>query len=691
MFKNFVIYSVLATLLFAPFIGGGFHANAQEQSGASLFLRPSSGTFIVNNTFDVSIILNTNNRSVNAIDAILAFPPDKLQVVSPSLGKSIVGIWATPPTFNNQDGTLRFQGGIPSPGINTSSGVISTITFRVKSVGTATVNILDKSKVFLNDGLGTDILTDKSGGIYNLVLPPPAGPSTISPTHPDQTQWYTNNTIIFEWAGEDKVSGYSYMLNDEPVDTPDDISEGQTTGVAFKNVQDGTHYFHIKSIKNGTWGGVSHYAVKIDATAPAEFKINISPGPKTTSKLPVIDFVTTDNLSGIDHYELKIIPLDPQNLKPLGEDQRFFVETQGRFIPEELGLGNYDVIVRAHDKAGNVREVAQSLNIVNPFFSISDSGLIILGKFSMPWVALFITGVLMMLILMYTLWIIFRKHKGREIKELEIALKDPAIKERLKYLREKHKIYATKGAKALAIILVIGGIFAGNIAVSRAQTDGASFTKLVPPVITTTPKKITNDQLFYIGGNTEITGGQVIIYIQNVQDNQVLNATVDSDEKGTWFYTHGSPLTSGNYLVWTQLKVGNEFSPPSPAEEITVNRTAFQIGASLVSYEEIYFLFSLLLFAIVLILAYLNVYHYYKSRGKDERVMKEIKEAEEAIKVGFITLQRDIAGELAIIHNVKLSKEISKEEAEKEKQLLEDLETVNEYIKKEVSDIRKTA
>ncbi len=692
--KKIIFGVAILVALFSPFAGvSNFYVQAQiGGEGASISLNPSSGTFIVNNTFDVSIILNTNKRSINAVDAIITFPPDKLQVVSPSLGKSIVGIWATPPTFNNQDGTLRFQGGIPSPGINTSSGIISTITFRVKSIGTATVNLSDQSKVFLNDGLGTNVLTTKSGGIYNLVLPPPAGPIVISPTHPDQSKWATNTTAIFEWTAEAGVTGYSYMLNEEPVDSPDDISEGSNTGVAYKNLKDETHYFHIKSLKNRTWGGVTHYAIKIDGTPPAEFKINISPNSRTTSRLPIIDFLTTDNFSGIDHYELKIVPITPQNIEPTSGNENFFIETQGRYIPPtELSLGDYDIIVRAFDVAGNLREVTQQLNIVNPLFSTTESGLGIGGKFVIPWIYIFITGISLVLMLMYTLWVALRSHRNAKTKELEGALGDPEIQERLKYLKDKQKLYhkSVGAVKHLIVLFIVYGILQGVSAIPSSRAKAAEFATLVPPNITSISRSTTNDKLFYVGGNTEITGAEVIIYLQNTQDNQVLVNTISADEKGAWFYTHPKPLTSGRYLLWTQLKVGNEFSPPSPQSEITVSRTAFQIGILKLSYEIIYLTLAILLFLIVIVLAALNIYHYYQAKGKYTRLIKEIREAEEAIKQGFATLQHDITQELAVIHQVKLTKSLSREEEEKEKQLLKDLREVTQHVKKEVADIQE--
>ena len=245
--------------------------------------------------------------------------------------------------------------------------------------------------------------------------------------------------------------------------------------------------------------------------------------------------------------------------------------------------------------------------------------------------------------------------------------------------------------KHLVIFFIAYAILLGALSAPSASVKAAEFATLVPPTITSISKATTNDKLFYVGGNTEITGAEIIIYLQNTQDNQVLISTISADEKGAWFYTHPKPLTSGRYLLWTQLKVGNEFSPPGPQNEITVSRTAFQIGFLKLSYEIIYFVLALLLFLIVITLAILNIYHYYQAKGKYTRLIKEIKEAEEAIKQGFATLQNDITQELAVIHQVKLTKSLSREEEAKEEQLLKDLREITQHIKKEVADIGKTA
>lgn len=70
-------------------------------------------------------------------------------------------------------------------------------------------------------------------------------------------------------------------------------------------------------------------------------------------------------------------------------------------------------------------------------------------------------------------------------------------------------------------------------------------------------------------------------------------------------------------------------------------------------------------------------------------LMREVKEAEEAVRRGFAVLKRDIEAELSVIHKAKLNKSLSSEEKQKEDQLLRDLAEMERYIGKEVWDIEK--
>lgn len=656
-------------------------------SGAELFIEPTSGGAIVGETFQASVYLDTNDHTINTIDVKIKFPADRLQVVSPSVGRSIIGIWTAPPSFNNTTGELHFQGGIPSPGINISKGLISTITFRVRSVGTANLSFLGDSKVLLNDGLGTDILTNTTGSSVRLTLPLPQGPIVTSPTHPNQEEWYKSKTATLQWETEfGGIQGYSYVVNSTPVDDPDDISEGLEEEISYKNLPDGFHYFHIKALRNGNWGGTTHFAIKIDSTPPAEFNIDILPEQKTTSKFPIINFETTDAHSGISHYELRIVPLTKGVDEALEQtNDGFFIEAQTRYIAQ-VDLGEYDVLVRAYDNAGNYRESAEKLEVITPLLTFSRSGVGVLSKFTIPWWLVILIGLILIALLAYLSRASIKLHQKAHADRTEGALNDPVIKRRLEELQRQRQKYTGASHKMAAFFLLISltGLYSGWIGTVKAQ----EIISLPPPIITTVPLDIANDQLFYVGGQTDVVDSEVIIFLQNVQDGQVTSQSVMSDKKGDWFYAFRDPLMSGTYLLWAQGKVGSQFSPPSPQKEISVSKTAFQLGASRLSFETLYLFITIILFGAVVLLGSYTGYHLLHGRRKRKDLMREVEEADTVIKEGFKTLHEDISRELDVIHRAKLSKALSAQEEERERKMLEDLAEIEKFVNKEFHDVK---
>jgi len=377
-----------------------------EAAGASLYLSPGSGTFFIGSTFDVSIFVNTKGNNVNAVKVDLKFDPRILQIASPTAGKSFISVWISQPTYSNITGTASFQGGIPSPGINTSSGLVSTITFRAIAPGETTVSFLDSSQVLLNDGEGTNILSSLGGGVYKIVIPPPEGPKVFSPTHPDQNKWYKNNNPSFSWEKEEGVTDFSYSINHSFYEVPDNISEGSHTSVSYSDLEDGIWYFHIKAKKGNAWGGVSHYIVQIDTTPPAAFTLAFEPflrSPLMTSKEPIVSFITTDSLSGLDHYELKVIDLTEISEK---KGTGFFVEVTSPYKLPALPLGEYEIIVRAFDKALNFQDSPQKIEVIpsERIFYITKRGINIWTIF-LSWQKLILILVLLaILILIIILW-----------------------------------------------------------------------------------------------------------------------------------------------------------------------------------------------------------------------------------------------------------------------------------------------
>jgi hypothetical protein len=315
----------------------------------------------VGSNFDIPIILNTNGHSINGIQVRINFDSNKLTVIKPSSSTSIIGVWVEPPVFDNVHGTASYVGVVPK-GIVTGSGLVGTITFRAKAPGVAVVKFRTDSKVLLNDGLGTDTLVEFGRAEYNILPKAPEGVDVFSETHPFQTNWYNNRSPIVSWSRDPGVDGFSYVLDNMPSTIPQNVINSTDTTKALENLSDGLWYFHIKSHKNGVWGAAGHFLLKIDTTPPADFKPEAS---YLVSAVILVDrtlitFFTTDNLSGVDHYEVGII----DKSQPITESP-VFVQAESPFQVPLTKDGNLRVIVRAVDKAGNVRDA--SIDVVRPF------------------------------------------------------------------------------------------------------------------------------------------------------------------------------------------------------------------------------------------------------------------------------------------------------------------------------------
>ena len=116
---------------------------AIEAADASLSIFPQTGSFTEGNTFEISIFINTGENNINVVKVDLKFNPEKLQVVTPTKGISVVGEWIFPPSFSNTQGTVSLIGGFLFDGINTTEGLITTIVFEAVSPGETEVYFLD--------------------------------------------------------------------------------------------------------------------------------------------------------------------------------------------------------------------------------------------------------------------------------------------------------------------------------------------------------------------------------------------------------------------------------------------------------------------------------------------------------------------------------------------------------------------
>src|SRR3989344_7957086 len=373
---------------------------------------PRSGSFVEGSIFQIPIFINTKNRSVNGIEVRINFDKDRLSIVNPTGGTSVIGVWVEAPVYDNTRGTVSYVGVVPN-GITTGAGLVGTITFKAKAAGHATVSVTSASKILLNDGLGTQTVVDLGRGDYEILVKAPDGVVVFSETNPIQDNWYNNNNPVFSWIKDPGVAGFSFILDNKPFTIPDNTIDSEDTTKTFENLNDGLWYFHIKAVKNGAWGTTGNFLVRIDTTPPAEFKpqANYIVAATVLVERTLVFFFTTDNLSGVDHYEVGVIDKSqPPTESPV------FVQSDSPFQVPLTSGSKLRVIVRAIDKAGNARD--ESIDVQAPF---------VITKFIQDYLVYILIGIIILGLVMLIAHYLFGHHIIRYIRRvLQIMKKEEA-------------------------------------------------------------------------------------------------------------------------------------------------------------------------------------------------------------------------------------------------------------------------
>ena len=332
---------------------------------ATLHFSPSSGTH-TRTTFSVNVLVSSADQAMNAASGIISFPKDKLEVVSLSKIGSIFGLWVQEPYFSNTSGIISFEGIVLNPGFIGSNGKALTITFRTKTAGPASLTFSSGS-VLANDGKGTNILSglDPAAFFLDEVAPniaaagisgtPPA-PIVFSPTHPDPTAWYAKSDPSFAWELPKGITGVRLLVDTLLQTIPTVTYIPPISSKELTAVEDGTWYLHIQFQNNKGWGEISHFRFRIDTQPPEQFAIEFIDGTETKNPKPTVIFDTTDSLSGINYYKVKI-----------GEGDFVSVTTElVRSNPYALPLqkpGRRTILVQAFDNAGNYSVATERFSI----------------------------------------------------------------------------------------------------------------------------------------------------------------------------------------------------------------------------------------------------------------------------------------------------------------------------------------
>ncbi len=331
------------------------------QSGPATFtISPSDGTFPQGKTFTASVVVDST-QSFNSANATLSYDTNMLSVTGVSKNGSAFSLWAVEPSFDDNKGTVSFEGGNTSA-LNGKKTLLS-ITFKPLKEGDATVSFTSGS-VLAADGKGTDIVGEKKSAKFTIgppgVTPPspppppsdstseggavPDEPVVSSTSHPEENLYYSQKKAKFTWDLPPDVTTVRLVLDGKPSTTPTTNYDPAISEKEFEQLTDGEMYFHLRYKNDGGWGPTAHRKIKIDRTPPDTFPVEVKVDASSTDA--VFHFSATDTLSGIDHYEIVVDGGSPIKIS-LSEIQK------GMYTLSGQSTGDHKFVLSAFDKAGN--------------------------------------------------------------------------------------------------------------------------------------------------------------------------------------------------------------------------------------------------------------------------------------------------------------------------------------------------
>lgn len=189
-------------------------------------------------------------------------------------------------------------------------------------------------------------------------------PRVTSSTHPEPGGWYADNNPRFTWELPDDVTGVSWLLHENPDGNPGNSLDGLVEDVSFSDIPDGITYFHIKFSTADGFGPIAHYEVRTDSEPPLDFTVRRVDEEDATAPRPSLVYSTTDALSGIQGYRMRIDDEEWFDVPEASVSEPFLMTPQ---LP-----GEHVVVVEAFDGAGSTVSAELGVTIVSitiPSFS----------------------------------------------------------------------------------------------------------------------------------------------------------------------------------------------------------------------------------------------------------------------------------------------------------------------------------
>lgn len=176
----------------------------------------------IGSEFKLDVTLDTEDQKLNAVEGLIAFPGDILELQDIQIGNSVINFWVEKPAVYKKVSDIFPQeikfSGITPGGFSGKTIQLFSIVFKTKKEGTDEVKF-QNFNAMLHDGKGTPVTVNKPAYSFNIVK---NGVVTkvneIKDTNaPDEFMIYLsrksdvfNNKYFIAFSAQDKGSGIDY-------------------------------------------------------------------------------------------------------------------------------------------------------------------------------------------------------------------------------------------------------------------------------------------------------------------------------------------------------------------------------------------------------------------------------------------------------------------------------------------------
>jgi len=338
-----------------------FFAPLQSLQAATLQLVADNNAYAIGQTFTAEVLIDPQAQNIASAEISLEFDSQLLSVVDIQKANSAIATWTTEPTFSNGTGRITFSGDMSQSVI--APATLITITFRAVATGTSLVDFSDvllqatdaDSNIYDTGTPASFVITAASAGLFS-------DPPTImqSQSFPNPDTWYGSAEGVFRLSPPVAAKAVAIKISTSSSEIPSADEAAifepivREFRVSAENVTDGIQYINLQFRSDDDWSEVISRSLKIDTVSPAPFAIH-SQSSRMTDGFPHLSFTTTDDLSGIDYYE--VVVADSEPVVMTADEARF-----GYFL-KDIEDGTYVVTVVAYDRAGNTRESQMTVSV----------------------------------------------------------------------------------------------------------------------------------------------------------------------------------------------------------------------------------------------------------------------------------------------------------------------------------------